>query len=123
MEEQLICLETLDGEPMGTFINGSHLKHFHETLTDDMLDRMHATKKNKLAFQQLKADAQAEAREKAAKAKARILQISMVKLQTNQDEDYTKPFLVSIGISLPLITCSAILDLGAYVNVLSAEIY
>lgn len=38
-----------------------------------MLEHMHATKNKKLAPQQLKDDAQAEARERAAKAKARQL--------------------------------------------------
>ena len=37
-----VRLETLDGEPMGSFINGSRLKRFHEPLTDNMLERMHA---------------------------------------------------------------------------------
>ena len=75
-----VRLATLDGEPMGTFINGSRLKRFHEPLTDDMLERMHAAKSRKLAFEQLKADAQAEAKERAAKAKARRLQVSMVQV-------------------------------------------
>ena len=66
-----VRLEMLEGEPMGTFINGSRLKHFHEPLTDDMLERMHAAKSKKLALEQLKADAQAEAKEQAAKAKAK----------------------------------------------------
>ena len=68
-----VRLATLNGEPMGTFINGIRLKHFHEPLTDDMLERMHAAKSKKLAFEQLKADAQAKAKEQAAKAKARRL--------------------------------------------------
>ena len=52
-----VRLEMLDGEPMGTFINESRLKHFHEPLTNDMIEHMHAAKNKKLALQQLKADA------------------------------------------------------------------
>ena len=37
-----VCLETLDGEPMANFINGSCLKRFHEPLTPKMLEKMHA---------------------------------------------------------------------------------
>ena len=118
-----VRLETLDGEPMGTFINGSRLKHFHEPLTNDMLERMHAAKSKKLALQQLKADAQAKARERAAKAKARRMQIFVVKVKKRRKEAYTKPLIVPIGISSPQIVCSAILDFGADVNVLSREVY
>ena len=105
-----VRLATLDGEPMGTFINGSRLKHFHEPLTDDMLERMHAAKSQKLAFEQLKADAQAEAKERAAKAKARRLQVSMVQVNEVATEDYTDPLLVPLGIVSPQVTCTAILD-------------
>ena len=66
-----VRLETLDGEPMSTFINGSHLKRSHEPLTKAMLERMHAAKNMKIALQQMKDDTQAEAKERAAKAKAR----------------------------------------------------
>ena len=108
---------------MGTFINGSRLKCFHEPLMDDMLERMHAAKSRKLAFEQLKADAQAEARERAAKAKARKLQVSMVKVNEVVTEDYTDPLLVPLGIVSPQVTCTAILDSGADVNVMSAQLY
>ena len=37
-----VRLEDLDGEPMANFINGSCLKRFHEPLTPEMLDKMHA---------------------------------------------------------------------------------
>lgn len=57
----VICLETLDGEPMATFINASRLKRFHKPLTN-LLEHMHATKHKKLALQTLKDDAQAEAK-------------------------------------------------------------
>ena len=96
-----IHLETLEGEPMGTFINGSQLKRFHEPLTDDMIERMHAAKSRKLAFEQLKADAQAKAKEWAAKAKAKNLQISMAKIIEVAIEDYTDPLLVPLGIISP----------------------
>ena len=66
--EGAVQLEMLDNKPMGTFINGSRLKHFHETLIDAMLEHMHAAKNRKLAPQQLKVDAQAEAREKFIKS-------------------------------------------------------
>ena len=56
-----ICLETLDGEPMANFINGSSLKHFHEPLTQEMLERMHAAKTRKLALENMKKEAQEEA--------------------------------------------------------------
>lgn len=88
-----------------------------------MLERMHAAKNKKMAFEQLKADAQAEAKERAAKAKARRLEISMVQVNENQTEDYTAPLLVPLGIVSPQVTCMAILDSGADVNVISKQLY
>ena len=105
------------------YIHRSRLKCFHEPLTDDMLERMHAAKSKKLAFEQLKADAQAEAKERAAKAKARRLQVSMVQVNEVATEDYTDPLLVPLGIVSPQVTCTAILDSGADVNVMSAQLY
>ena len=63
-----VCLETLDGEPMEIFINGSYLKCFHEPLTPKMLEKMHAAKTKKLALKNMKKEAQEEARQRAAKA-------------------------------------------------------
>lgn len=35
-------LEKLDGESMGNYINGSHLKQYEEPMTEDMLVCLHA---------------------------------------------------------------------------------
>ena len=73
-----VCLETLDGEPMANFINGSCLKRFHEPLTPKMLEKMHAAKTRKLAIENMKKEAQEEARQRATKAKARAPNLSCV---------------------------------------------
>ena len=39
-----VRLETLDGEPMANYINGSRLRVYNEPLTMDMLNRLHAAK-------------------------------------------------------------------------------
>lgn len=65
-----VCLETLDGEAMGTFINGSRLKCFHEPLIDDMLERMHVAKSRKLALQQIKDDVREKPRIRVTNNKA-----------------------------------------------------
>ena len=49
----LVWLETLDGEPMVNYINGSRLSVYNEPLTLDMLNRMHATKNKKEAHQRM----------------------------------------------------------------------
>lgn len=118
-----IRLETLDGEPMGTFINGSRLKRFHEPLTNEMLECMHAAKSRKLAVQKMKDEAIAEAKIWEAKAKARRRHISMVHVKEVEDEDYTEPLLLSVGISSPTIICTAICDFEANVNVISIQAY
>ena len=43
----------------------------------------------------------------------------MVKVNEVATEDYTDPLLVPLGIVSPQVTCTAILDLGADVNVMS----
>ena len=65
-----VRLKTLQGEPMPSFINGSCLKWYHEPLTAEMLASMHAAKSRKETELQLKLQAQKEAKERAAKAKA-----------------------------------------------------
>ena len=55
----VVRLQTLDGEPMATFISTCWLKRYHETLIGDMLGGMHTTKTHKEVIQQLKEDAQA----------------------------------------------------------------
>ena len=46
-----VHLETLEGDPMTSFINEGCLKRFHEPLTPKMLDKLHAAKNRKLAQQ------------------------------------------------------------------------
>ena len=114
--------ETLDGEPMANFINGSCLKRFHEPLTDEMLEKMHAAKTRKLALETMKMDAQEEAKIRAAKAKAKRHQVSAVNLHNNGMDDYIEPLLLEIGIDNENHTCAALLDSGASVNIM-AEIF
>ena len=47
----------------------------------------------------------------------------MVKVHTTEEEEYIEPLIVPIGLSSPQLICSAILDLGTDVNVLSMDIY
>ena len=60
-----VHLETLDGEPMANFINGSRLCVYLEPLTDEMLARMHAAKNHKEAQERMKQDALEEGRARA----------------------------------------------------------
>ena len=46
-----IQLETLDGDPMANYMNGSCLRVYNKPLTLEMLNRMHATKNKKEAHQ------------------------------------------------------------------------
>ena len=59
----LIRLETLDGEPIANYLNGSCLHVYNEPLTLDMLNRMHATKNRKETHQRMIKEAQEEAKE------------------------------------------------------------
>ena len=117
------CLETLDGEPMANFINGSCLKHFHEPLTPKMLEKMHATKTKKLAIKNVKKEAQDEARQRETKAKAGQHQISVAATFNTDEVDYVPPMLLKVGIPQTKTTCNALLDLGAMVNVMAKHIF
>ena len=101
----VVCLDTLDGEPMANFINGSSLKHFHEPLTQDMLERMHAVKTRKEALETMKSETQEDAQQRAAKAKARQHQVSAITRINNEDADYVPPKLLEVGIDGTNNTC------------------
>ena len=49
-----VRLETLDGQPMANFINGSQLRKYNEPLTDENLERMHTAKIAKVKQEQIK---------------------------------------------------------------------
>ena len=118
-----VRLETLDGEPMANFINGSCLKRFHEPLTQEMLEKMHAARTRKEALETMKKEAREEARQRAAKAKSRRHQVSMVHVCKQDAEDYVQPMLLPLGINHAYQSCTALLDSGADVNVMAAHIY
>ena len=42
-----VRLETLDGEPMGNYINGSRLKRYEEPMREDMLACLHKAQTQK----------------------------------------------------------------------------
>lgn len=62
-------LATLDGEPMANWISGCRLKKYHEPLTPDLLERLHAPKQHKQRREDIKSTAQAEAKARALKLK------------------------------------------------------
>ena len=108
-----VRLETLQGEPMPSFINGSCLKRYHEPLTPKMLASMHAAKSRKEAELQLKSQAQKEAKERAAKAKAqRRAQVLAISTVSKEEEEYIPPIQLTVGINTAQATCKAILDIG-----------
>ena len=56
-----VHLETLDGEQMANFINDSHLRLYHEPLTQEMMNQMQAAKMQQARAALLKKEAQEEA--------------------------------------------------------------
>ena len=62
-----VHLATLDGEPMANSISGCRLKKYHEPLTKDILNKLHAAKERKLRNETIKQQAQTEAKERATK--------------------------------------------------------
>ena len=79
----LVRLETLDGEPMANYINGSWLRVYNEPLTMDMLNRLHAAKNRKEAHQIMVQEAQEEAKEQVRKLYNKHRYINKVKTFSN----------------------------------------
>ena len=92
-----VRLETLDGEPMGNYINGSRLKRYKEPMTEDILVRLHAAQTQKEGQALLKQHALAEAQARVAKAKARRKAMIMT-IQINDDEEFVEPFNIQMCI-------------------------
>ena len=90
-----VRLETLDGEQMDNFINGSHLRLYNEPLTQEMMNRMDAAKTRQARAALLKKEAQEEANARAKAIRARkhkvhILAISAIKIE--DELPIVKPF-------------------------------
>lgn len=117
-----VRLETLDGEQMANFINGSRLKKYEEPLTEDMLQRMHQARTRKEAQALLKQQAQEEARARVVKAKERRkASIFTIKVMDEEEQDYIEPFHIHVHVDVENTTyeVSALIDSGADNNVLS----
>ena len=70
----------------------------------------------------MKKEAQQEARQQAAKAKARRHQVSAAQVSDKATEDYVPPMLLQIGINNANKTRNALQDSGANVNVMAEHI-
>ena len=86
----LARLETLDGEPMANYINGSRLHVYNEPLTLDMLNRMHAAKNKKEAHQKMIKEAQEEAKEQVQKLRNKHKYINKVETSSHLPQPIIK---------------------------------
>ena len=71
----------------------------------------------------MKSKAQEEARQRAAKAKAKRHHVFAVDRTNNVDADYVPPMLLKVGIDCANNTCIALLDSGAAVNVMAEHVF
>lgn len=114
-----VRLETIDGEPMENFINGSSLKQYEESLTEDMLVCLHAAQTRKEGQALLRHQAREEADTRVAQAKARR-KATVLEIQMTDDEDYVEPpFHIKVDMNTQTTSyiASALIDLGADCNV------
>ena len=123
-----VRLETLDGEQMVSFINGSRLRLYNEPLTQEMMDRMNVAKTRHARAALLKKEAQdkANARAKAIRArkhKAHILVVSTTKI--DDELPVVKPFQIATKLVTQKIDVgvNALVDSGAYLNILSWNVW
>ena len=123
-----VRLETLDGEQMPNFINGSRIKKYEEPLTEDILLRLHSARTLKEGQALLKKQAQDEARARALAIKQKRVSQMMV-LETfsmNKDEnEVIPPFYLNLQVVTQhgSINTAAFLDSGADLNVISHELW
>ena len=128
-----VHLATLDGEPMANWISGCRLKKYHETLTPDILERLHAAKVCKQTKENKKITAIAEAKERAAKLRRRRNQQAKTmantickkpRLCTMQETDgyihVIRPYIL-VHLGKQKVKQYALMDTGADVNSLSYE--
>ena len=128
-----VHLATLDGEPMANWISGCRLKKYHETLTTDILEQLHAAKVRKQTKENQKITAIAEAKERAAKLRRRRNQQAETmantickkpRLCTMQETDgyiqVIRPYIL-VHLGSQKIQQYALMDTGADVNSLSYE--
>lgn len=118
----IVHLETLDGEPMANFINGSQLCVYHEPLIDSMLARMHTAGNCKEVQDQMKQEALAEGQARATLHCQQRLRIN--KIQALYPLPSSPPALtLKIGVETPTNSHTAFLDLGTGTNVLPLTVY
>ena len=115
-----VRLETLDGESMANFINGSRLRRYNEPLTDELLARLHAAQNEKERKAQMIAEAQAEAKARAQKNRERRRHIQCITTSSHDDDD-DPPILINLWANGHSLT--ALIDSGADANVLSYEAF
>ena len=90
-----VRLETLDGEQMANFINGSRLRFYNEPLMQEIMNHMDATKTQQVRATLLKKEAQEEANARAKaiqawKHKVHILAVSAIEIK--DELPIVKPF-------------------------------
>ena len=120
-----VHLATLDGVPMANWISGCRLKKYKEPLTEEILKRLHATKERIKQENKMKAQAQREAKERAAKLRRQRLgllnetRIQVIKASESTTQTLKPYILVEIGEQKE--TEIALIDTGADINALNHE--
>ena len=94
------------------------MRKYNEPLADENLERMHTAKNAKVRQEQIKEEAQAEARICAQKNKDRRRYVQCINFVAS-DEDFDPPILVNFSIDGIVLTF--LIDSGADVNVISSK--
>ena len=118
-----VRLETLDGEPMANFINGSRLKKFEEPLTETMLQQLLLAKSRKEGLEKLKKQAREEALERKRKMKERQKAQVLTVTTSAKSSTQVTPFKVAMQLltGTKMVQVESLIDTGADCNVLSYE--
>ena len=125
-----VRLATLDGEQMLNWMSGCRIKKYHEALTPNMLERIHAAKQRKEKAETMKAEALKESRERAQKCKkllqtyrkvdAKFPRICQLQSDSETGGELLKPYIRAKLGSQRILQC-ALVDTGADLNSMSYE--
>ena len=119
-------LETLEGDQMTNFINGSRIKTYEEPLTQDMLMRLCTAKKRKDALAQIKKEAQEEAKQRVERAKLRRKQLRVGAIYADNPQElfrFIEPFCIETTLvsNRASITILVFIDSGSVTTMMSYD--
>lgn len=106
-------MEILDGEQVTNFINSSHLRLYHEPLTQEMMNQMQAAKTRQARAALLKMEAEEEANARARAIQARRHQVHVLAISMTECKSEL-PIVEPFRVAIKLITQKTAIGVNAF---------